>query len=101
MTAPGNAAAAALFPGGMNPSPTCYKKGYPTPKSDSLFLILSQLRQFLPHRQAVQSADDVALLQQRAVAVAHRSVPQRAAQGVGVGVKQVLGTAGILEMQVA
>lgn len=26
------------------------------------FLFLSQLRQFLPHRQAVQSADNVALL---------------------------------------
>ena len=49
----------------------------------------------------MQGADDVALLQQRSSGVAHGGVPYRTAQGVCFGVEQVLGAAGVLEMQVA
>ena len=59
------------------------------------------LRQLCPQGQAVQGADDVALLQQRSSGVAHGGVPYGIAQGVCFGVEQLLGAAGVLEMQVA
>ena len=49
----------------------------------------------------MEGADNVALLQQGAVSIAHRGVPHRGAQGVGGGVQQMLHTAGVLKMQMA
>lgn len=49
----------------------------------------------------MEGADNVALLQQGAVSVAHRGVPHGGAQGVGGGVQQMLHTAGVLKMQMA
>lgn len=49
----------------------------------------------------MEGADNVALLQQGAVSIAHRGVPHGGAQGVGGGVQQMLHTAGVLKMQMA
>lgn len=100
MTAPGNAAAAALFQGGMNPSPTCNKKGYPTQNRVAFFLSSHssgssshtgrrcKARTMLHCSNSVPSPSHI---------VAYHSGLRRA----WVSVSNKFGTAGVLEMQVA